>query len=145
MPEPVQTYKNHTKFVPLFHYVVLPLLILNMVWSARVALRAPTTETIVAASTAIALILVALFARAFAVKVQDRVIRLEMRMRLRELLPAALHPRIVELTAGQMVALRFASDAELPELVQTVLRDRITDRKAIKLMIKDWTADDHRA
>jgi hypothetical protein len=145
MPEPVQTYKNHAKFVPLFHYVVLPLLILNMVWSARIALRAPTSETIIAASTAIALILVALFARAFAVKVQDRVIRLEMRMRLRELLPVVLHPRIAEFTAAQMVALRFASDAELPELAQAVLRDRITNKKAIKLMIKNWTADDHRA
>jgi hypothetical protein len=145
MPEPVQTYKNHAKFVPLFHYVVFPLLVLNLVWAARVALRAPTTESIVAAGTAIALVLLAFFARTFALKVQDRVIRLEMRMRLRELLPASLHPRIAELTAGQMVALRFASDAELPELVQAVLRDRITDKKAIKLMIKNWTADDHRA
>ena len=145
MSEPIQTYKNHTKIVPLFHYVVAPLLIMNVFWSAKMALRSPNTGTIIAATTAIALILVAFFARAFAVKVQDRVIRLEMRMRLRELLPAALHPRIGELTAGQMVALRFASDAELPELVQVVLRDRITDRKAIKLMIKNWTVDDHRA
>ncbi len=145
MPEPVQTYKNHAKFVPLFHFVALPLLILNLVWSARVALRAPSMGNIVPVTTAVALLVVAFFARVFALKVQDRVIRLEMRMRLRELLPVALHPRITELTAGQMVALRFTSDAELPELVQTVLRDRITDRKAIKLMIKDWTADDHRA
>ncbi len=145
MPEPVQTYKNHAKLVPLFHYLVFPLLILNMGWAAREAMRAPNTGTIVAAGTAIALVLLTFFARFFALKVQDRVIRLEMRMRLRELLPAALHPRIVELTPGQMVALRFASDAELPELVQTVLRDRITGIKEIKLMIKDWTADHHRA
>lgn len=145
MPEPVQTYKNHAKFVPLYHYVVFPLLILNMVWAARVALRAPATETIIAAGTAVALVLLTFFARAFALKVQDRVIRLEMRMRLREVLTPALHPRIGELTAGQMVALRFASDAELPGLVETVLRDRITDKKAIKLMIKNWTVDDHRA
>ncbi len=145
MPESVETYKNHAKFVPLFHYVVFPLLTLNFVWAARVAVRAPSYGTIIAAATAVALVLLAFFARIFALKVQDRVIRLEMRMRLRELLPAALHPRIAELTAGQMVALRFASDAELPELVQTVLRDRITDRKSIKLMIKHWTPDDHRA
>ncbi|MEO6222167.1 MAG: DUF6526 family protein [Vicinamibacterales bacterium] len=145
MPEPVQTYKNHAKFVPLFHFVALPLLILNLVWSARVALLAPNLGTLVAATTAVALLILALFARLFALKVQDRVIRLEMRMRLRELLPVAMHPRITELTAAQMVALRFASEAELPELVQTVLRDRITERKAIKLMIKNWTADDHRA
>jgi hypothetical protein len=145
MSEPIQTYKNHAKFVPLFHYVVFPVLILNMAWAAKVALREPTMGTIVAAGTAVALVLLAFFARGFALKVQDRVIRLEMRLRLRELLPAALQPRIAELTAGQMVALRFASDAELPELTQAVLRDRITDKKAIKQMIKNWTPDDHRA
>ena len=145
MSEPVQTYKNHVKFVPLFHYVVAPLLITNVFWTAKVALRAPNTGTIIAATTAMALVIVAFFARAFAVKVQDRVIRLEMRLRLRELLPTALHSRITEFTADQMVALRFASDAELPELAQAVLRDRITDKKAIKLMIKNWTADDLRA
>jgi hypothetical protein len=145
MPEPVQTYKNHTKIVPLYHYVVFPLLTINMVSAIMAAIRTPGSVAIIGATTAIALVFLSFFARIFALKVQDRVIRLEMRMRLRELLPAALHSRIVELTAGQMVALRFASDAELPELVQTVLRDRITDRKAIKLLIKDWTADDHRA
>ena len=126
------------------HYVVFPLLMLNMVWAAKVAFRAPATATFIAAGTAVALVLLSFFARTFALKVQDRVIRLEMRRRLRELLPAAVHPRIVELTAGQMVALRFASDAELPALVEAVLRDRITDRKAIKLMIRNWTADDCR-
>ena len=145
MPDQVQTYKNHTKLVPLFHFVALPLLALNMALAVMVAWRAPSFPTIVAAGAAVALVLLAFLARVFALKVQDRVIRLEMRMRLRELLPVALHPRIAEFTAGQMVAMRFASDAELPELAQTVLRDRITDRKAIKLMIKQWTADDHRA
>lgn len=145
MPETAQTYKNHAKVVPLFHYVVLPLLLVNVFWSARIAWRTPNTATIIAAGTAVALVLLAFFARIFALKVQDRVIRLEMRMRLLDLLPAALHPRIAEFTAGQMVAMRFASDAELPDLAQTVLRDRITDRKAIKLMIKNWTPDDHRA
>ena len=145
MPESSQTYKNHAKFVPLYHFVVFPLLAINASWAIRTALQAPSAATMIAATTAIALVLLFFFTRIFALKVQDRVIRLEMRLRLKELLPAALHPRIGELTAGQMVALRFASDAELPELVQTVLRDRITDRKAIKLMIKDWTADHLRA
>lgn len=140
-----QTYKNHAKIVPLFHYVTLGLLAANLSWTATVAVRAPDTGSIIAFGTAVALVLVAFFARAFAVRVQDRVIRLEMRMRLRELLPPALHPRIAEFSARQMVALRFASDAELPQLAETVLRDRITDQKAIKLMIKNWTPDDARA
>lgn len=145
MPEPIQTYKNHAKMVPLYHYGVYTLLAANLSWAASAAMKTPDAGTIIALGTACALILVAVYARAFALRVQDRVIRLEMRLRLRELLPPALHPRIAEFTAGQMVALRFASDSELPELVQTVLRDRITDKKAIKLLIKNWTPDDARA
>jgi hypothetical protein len=64
---------------------------------------------------------------------------------MRELLPADLHGRIGEFTVGQLVALRFASDAELPELAARVLRDNIQQRKAIKRMVKDWQADHQRA
>lgn len=144
MPGP-QTYKNHAKVVPLYHYGVFSLLMLNVFWATRAVMQAPGADTLIALGTSVALFLVAFYARAFAVRVQDRVIRLEMRLRLRELLPPVLHPRISEFTVPQLVALRFASDAELPGLAETVLRDRITDKKAIKLMIKNWTADDVRA
>jgi hypothetical protein len=90
---------------------------------------------------AAALILVALFARTFALRAQDRVIRLEMRLRLRELLPAALQPRIGEFTPVQLIAMRFASDQELPSLAERVLADRITDRRTIKKLIVAWEAD----
>jgi hypothetical protein len=93
---------------------------------------------------AAALILIALFARTFALKAQDRVIRLEERLRLRELLPADLKPRIPELSADQLIALRFASDAELPELTAAVLRDNIRTRDGIKKRIRQWRVDDHR-
>ena len=76
---------------------------------------------------------------------QDRVIRLEMHLRLQRLLPADLQPSIPSLTAGQLVALRFASDAELPGLVRKVLDDKIGDRKAIKQMIQNWQPDNLRA
>ena len=145
MPEPFQNYENHAKLVPLFHFVAFPLLFINLAWAVWRVTRAPSVDTIIAAGTAAALGLVFFFARIFALKVQDRVIRLEMRLRLRELLPLGLHPRIVDFTPDQLVALRFASDAELSELAQTVLRDHITSRKAIKLMIKDWNADHLRA
>ena len=145
MSEPVQNYKNHAKIVPLFHYVMFLLLMANLVWAVRGAIRTPDSSTIIAAGTAVALILLSFFARAFALKVQDRVIRLEMRMLMKELLPPGLHPRIADFTPSQLVALRFASDAELPELAQAVLRDGITDQKQIKLMIKNWKADHLRA
>jgi len=85
------------------------------------------------------------FARIFALKVQDRVIRLEMRMRLQQVLPPDLRGRIPEFAVGQLVALRFAGDAELPELARKVLDEKLTDRSAIKKMIRDWQPDELRA
>ena len=145
MSEPIQNYKNHAKFVPLYHFVAFPLIFINFVWAVTRAAEAPSADTIIAATTGAALILIFFFARIFALRVQDRVIRIEMRLRLREVLPLGLHPRISDFTPDQLVALRFATDAELPDLAQTVLRDRITSKKAIKLLIKDWEADHLRA
>jgi hypothetical protein len=80
-----------------------------------------------------------------ALKVQDRVIRLEERLRYQRLLPADLQPRIDDFTVNQLVSLRFASDAELPALARKVLDDKIDDRKTIKQMIKVWRPDYLRA
>ena len=137
----VQRYENHARLVPGYHYVALPIFAINLVWSIIVAIRQPAAGTIIAALVAVGLVLLALYARMFALTAQDRVIRLEMRLRLRERLPADLLPRLPDFTVDQLVALRFASDAELPDLARTVLRDRITDRKAIKKMIRDWQPD----
>jgi hypothetical protein len=94
---------------------------------------------------AAALFLAALYGRLFALAVQDRLIRLEEQLRFARLLPADLQPRIGEFTAGQMVALRFASDAELPALARKVLDEKLTERKAIKQQIKNWRGDYFRA
>jgi hypothetical protein len=85
------------------------------------------------------------FVRRSAVTVQDRLIRLEMRLRLAGLLPSELQPRIPEFTLDQLISLRFASDAELPALARKVLDEKLVDRKAIKRLIKDWQADYLRA
>ena len=82
---------------------------------------------------------------AFDCQVQDRVIRLEMQLRLQRILPDDLRARIGEITRGQFVALRFASDAELPALVRKVLDEKITDKKQIKMAVKDWQGDYLRA
>lgn len=145
MAEPVQTYKNHAKFVPAYHFVAFPLIVVNMLWAIYRLITTPTGDHLVAALTAIALVIVFFMARIFALRVQDRVIRLEMRLRLREVLPLGLHPRIVDFTPDQLVALRFASDAELPDLATAVLRDHIHDKKVIKRMIKEWQGDHLRA
>lgn len=139
-----QNYKNHAKLVPMYHYVLFLILLINFGWAVRQLYRAPGTATGVALLMAFGLIVLTLFARVFALKAQDRVIRLEMRLRMREVLPPDLHRRIPEFTIDQLIALRFASDAELPGLAATVLRDGIQDRNTIKKMIKDWLADDYR-
>ena len=140
-----QSFQNHAKFVPLFHFVAAPILLTNFVWSAARAFTRPGWDTALAALVAAALVITLFLARVFALKVQDRVIRLEMRLRMRELLPPDLHPRMAEFTPGQLVALRFAGDRELPVLARRVLDERLQDKKAIKQMIADWQADHLRA
>jgi len=144
MAESTQNYQNHAKFVPMYHYVLTAILVVNFLAMAYHAVREPDLYHVWAVLMAAALILIALFARLFALKAQDRVIRLEERLRMRELLPPDLKGRIPEFSADQLIALRFASDAELPELAATVLRDNIQTRDAIKKMVKHWRTDDHR-
>jgi hypothetical protein len=139
-----QSYSNHTRFVPLYHFFVLPALAANLFMSIWRAVETPGAERILAAIVAAALMIGLLFARIFALTAQDRIIRLEMRLRLASLLPADLRARIVDLTPAQPVGLRFASDDELPDLVARVLRDQVKDKKAIKQMIKKWEGDELR-
>ena len=95
----------------------------------------------VALLLAIALVLLFFYARVFALTVQDRVIRLEMRLRLTQLLPADLQSRVNDFTVAQLVGLRFASDQELPDLARKVLEEKLTDRKVIKQLVRHWQPD----
>lgn len=140
-----QTLKNHARIIPLYHYVTLGILVLNFLWTGYRAVTRFGPDALMAWLVSIALVLLFFYARVFALTVQNRVIRLEMRLRLRESLPPDLVARIGDLTVGQLVALRFASDAELPSLVRQVLDERLTDRKAIKKLIRHWQADHLRA
>ncbi len=144
MPAVAQTYKNHAKLVPLFHYVLLPILLLNFLAMAYHLWRDPSMFTGWSVVMAFAFLVTAFFARVFALKAQDRVIRLEERLRMLELLPPDLRGRIGEFTPEQLIGLRFASDAELPALAATVLRDNIEKREPIKKMVQNWRADDCR-
>ena len=135
-----QNYGNHARFVAPFHYVAMPILLINFGWSIYRAATAMSAETIIWALTALALIIIGLFSRIHALWAQDRVIRLEMRLKLIEVLPDDLKSRIYDLSTGQLVALRFASDAELPGLVRRVLDGSLTEQKAIKQAIVNWKA-----
>jgi hypothetical protein len=107
-----QTYKTHVRWFPPFHFFVLPVLLINFFVSGWLLYRTPSRLGLWELIVAAALFMTALTARVMTLAVQDRVIRLEMRLRMREILPADMHPRIPEITREQYVGLRFASDAE---------------------------------
>lgn len=141
-----QSFANHGKFVPPFHFFVLPVLLLNFGWSIYRWVHAEyTVDGFIGIVVAAALFVGFVSARVMAMRVQDRVIRLEERLRFERVLPADLHPRINEFTVDQLVALRFASNAELSELARKVLDERLSSRKEIKRMIKTWRPDFVRA
>ena len=141
-----QNFANHAKYVPAFHFFVLPVLFLNIGWSIHLWKASLWSfDGAIWVLTSVAILVGFLFARLFALSVQDRVIRMEERQRCERLLPADLQARIVEFEPGQLVALRFASDAELPALARKVLDEKVKDRKAIKRLVKNWRADYLRA
>ncbi len=141
----VQNFRNHAKFFPLFHFVAGPLVFANLIWAIVRLVRAFTGSNLQAVILAIGVVALAFAARLMALTVQDRVIRLEMTLRLMTLLSSDMQVRIPEFTVSQLVSLRFASEAELPELARKVLQDKITDRSAIKRLIRDWKPDFVRA
>lgn len=141
-----QSYSNHGKFFPPFHFFAAPILLANFIWAIfRLKPLGYSPYAIFSVVVAAALVVTLLVARLMALKVQDRVIRLEERLRYQRLLPADLQSRIDDFTINQLVSLRFASDAELPALARKVLDDKINDRKTIKQMIKVWKPDYLRA
>jgi hypothetical protein len=141
----VQDFENHAKFLPPFHFFVAPILLINIGWCIYQMIHAFSAGSVIALLVALALLGLAFTARIMALTVQDRVIRLEMRLRMAQILPPDLRARIGDFSAGQLVALRFASDAELPELARKVLEDKVIDRTTIKKMIRDWQPDVLRA
>lgn len=145
MPQTPQTYANHTRFFPLFHFVVGPIFLLNMLNAIRHVYQTPTRSMAWALVVAVGFVLLALASRAQALAVQDRVIRLEMRLRLQGLLPPDMQAQIYALTPRQLVALRFASDEELPALCRDVLAGTCSGDKAIKQRVKNWQGDYLRA
>jgi len=140
-----QNFDNHVRYLPAYHFVAFPLFFVNFCYAAYQAVVHPSAASVIGLILAVGLVLLFFLSRTMVVTVQDRVIRLEERLRMRALLPADLQPRIDEFTVKQLVALRFASDGELPALARKVVEGRIEDQKAIKQMVTAWRADDQRA
>jgi len=143
--EKVQNLGNHTRVVPLYHMFAMPIFMINLVWRLIQLKDGIAFASIMNVLLAAAFVILVIYARIFSLTVQDRVIRLEMRLRLERALPADMRPRIGEFTVAQLVSLRFAADQELPLLAQQVLDEKLSDRKAIKSRIKNWQADFLRA
>ncbi|HTY40398.1 MAG TPA: DUF6526 family protein [Thermoanaerobaculia bacterium] len=139
-----QTYENHARYVPLFHFGLFGILLVNFVYAAIQLVKAFTAGNVVAALMAVAYFLIFFFMRTFATTVQDRIIRLEVQLRLERILPADLKPRIRELSRPQLIALRFAGDGEMAGLVREVLEKNLQRRGEIKKKIRDWQADHFR-
>lgn len=144
-PMPEQSAANHARMVPGFHYVTGLLAFGNLIWSAVHLARVPSAGHAQMVLIAVILLLLGWYARTFPLTVQNRVIRLEERLRMREVLPSDMHPKISSFTPEQLIAMRFASDAELADLARRVLAEDIHDTKAIKASIKQWRADHLRA
>lgn len=145
MSEKTQSFESHTRWYPLYHFVATPITLLNVFIAVRHAWYVGGRGAWWNVVFAVGVLAAVLAMRVMALTVQDRLIRLEMRLRLRELMPAAAHGDINRLTVRQLVSLRFAGDAELPGLVQRVLNGELAGAKAIKAAIKDWQADWQRA
>ena len=136
-----QSFASHARLVPGFHYGVVGALSLNFLWSMVRLYRVPGRDATVGVITAAGLLGLLFYARMFPLRAQDRIIRLEMSLRLASLLPPDLRARAASLRPGQLVALRFAGDAELPGLVRQVLDENLADRREIKRRIREWQAD----
>lgn len=138
---PPQNLSNHRRWHPMWHFFALPVLLLNVAATAWHAWRHQTIWTGWLIVVSIALFLAVVAARTQTLQVQDRLIRLEMRLRLRQVLTGALAGRIMELTHRQLIGLRFASDAELPALVERCLSGDLKNDEAVKKQVKDWQPD----
>ena len=139
--EKAQSFENHNRLVPPYHMIAIPIFMVNFIWRLVQLKDGITFASIMNVLLAIAFLILILYARMFTLTVQDRVIRLEMRLRLERLLPMDLRSRISEFTPPQLISLRFAGDEELVALARQVLDERLNDRKTIKRRIKNWQAD----
>ncbi|MGC2193894.1 MAG: DUF6526 family protein [Terriglobales bacterium] len=135
-----QNYANHTRWDPLYHFFALPVILLTVIATIVHLVHRPNWFSAWLVLFSIAIVVVTVKARFYALKAQDRVIRLEERARLLGLLAEPLRSRVGELSEGQLVGLRFASDGEIPGLVQETLAKKLSQAD-IKKAIKVWRAD----
>jgi hypothetical protein len=139
-----QSIANHTRWHAPFHFFILPVMLINVIWFIVLFVKAPGLTSGWWIVVSLALLLLTFLVRLNPLKAQDRIIRLEEQLRYRQVLSPALLPRTSALGPGQIIALRFAGDDELEELVSAVLAGRLTKSIEIKKAIKNWRGDTFR-
>jgi uncharacterized protein DUF6526 len=137
----MQTYATHRRFVPLFHFVMFPILVINVFVEVYYLYRYVSLWRAWNVVVALALVAFAWTVRTMVSTAQNRIIRLEETLRMQRCLPPDLQSRIGELTPSQLIGLRFCADEELPELTRAVLSGELRGREEIKRRIKNWRPD----
>jgi len=144
MPPEDQTYSSHRRFHPLFHFFAFPILAGNFLFHLYLLWRNLSLIMLWSCFVAAALVATVFLARYYSLRQQDRIIRLEERLRLQTLLPDDLRSRVNEIRTAQLIGLRFCSDEELPEVARAVLAGEVRSQDEIKRRIRQWRADHHR-
>lgn len=143
MSKSEQSLKNHARFDPLYHFFIFGLFLANLVYASVHEYHYRTISSAWYLFLSLAVIVPIIRLRTYPLKVQDRIIRLEERLRLQSLAPVEWHAQIFRLSEDQLVGLRFAGDGEVVELAKQALEHTLS-RKQIKERIKEWRADDWR-
>ena len=141
MAEETQTFATHRRWISAWHFFALPVLLINVFVVAMQSWRAPSLINGWALLVAIALVTGIFISRSMPLRAQDRIIRLEERIRLERVLPGDMRGRIGNLTAEQFIGLRFAPDDEVPELTKRALNGELKTRADIKRAIRNWRPD----
>jgi hypothetical protein len=141
MADQTQTFASHRRWIPMWHFFALPVLIINVFVVAVYYVRDPRLINAWAVIVAIALATGIFISRSMPLRAQDRIIRLEERARLERVLPSDLRGRVGELSATQLIAIRFAADDEVPELTRRTLNGELKSQADIKRAIRNWRAD----
>ena len=139
-----QTFSNHTRWHAPFHFFILPVMLINFIWSIVQFAKTPGWNSGWWIVVSLALLMLTFFVRVNPLKAQDRIIRLEEKLRYQQLLSPALLEQTGALRTGQIIALRFAGDDELEDLVGAVLAGKLIKPAEIKRAIKHWRADTFR-
>jgi Family of unknown function (DUF6526) len=139
-----QSFANHTRWHPPFHFFVMPVLLINFFWVVLLFVKAPTANSGWLIVVSVALLLLGFFTRINSLRVQDRLIRLEEKLRYQQVLPQQLSAQMNALTPAQVCALRFAGDDELEQIANQVIAGKLSQPKDIKQAVKNWRPDLHR-